>query len=271
MKLNRPKFVNYEPGQFPTTSVFDVVELKYDGWWGQLVIEGDRWKLFSRTGQRKQKGTLSRQYGKSIIHGEYCYGTQWAKNQPQVYNKIAVHHAEIIDGQPMTEVSHHTVRKILGRFLKELEGEEIVNGLFLIDQWPIAEVEDVWAMYPDFEGLVFKNADAPWGAGYGRMKRDASMDYICMGFEKSEAERNKGWGVAAIIGGLYENGELVQKCKMGGMNDADRRDMYLRGARYVGRVFEANGKKVMKSGALRHPNFVRWRNDKPAEECRWPI
>ena len=141
----------------------------------------------------------------------------------------------------------------------------------MVDQLPIEKAPELWKMAKPFEGLVFKNSQALWGSAFGRMKRDAQMDYVCMGFESSDSDRHAGWGVASILGGLHDaDGVLRQACKVSGLTDDQRRAFYDYPTGYVGRVFTAEGKAVTKTGALRHPNFVRWRDDKAPIECRWP-
>ena len=149
--------------------------------------------------------------------------------------------------------------------------ETIQKGLFVVPQWPIQTASKVWEAYPQFEGLVFKDSGGKWGTPYGRMKRSCTMDYICMGFELSDSPRHAGWGVASVLGGLLPVGKVnpVVACHVSGLSDELRREFFNNPHRYMGRVFEAKGKKVTKKGALRHPDFVRWREDKMAGECLW--
>ena len=107
MKLDRPKFHNFEPGEFPPPGgMFDVVELKYDGWWGQLELEGFEWRLYSRTGQLKKHGKLREERRYSVLHGEYIFGTEWATEHPEYYDWLAVHGAEYVDGHLVRAASH---------------------------------------------------------------------------------------------------------------------------------------------------------------------
>lgn len=273
MKLKRPKFKNLEPGEFPETGdEFDVCELKYDGWWGQLLLEGDRWELYSRTGMLKKFGPLKRPVERTLLHGEFIYGTEWAKDNPSMYDKIAVYGAEWLGGRHLRAVPQGEVRRLVTATVDALKGEKIESGLFMAEQWPLERARQMWNYFKSYEGMVFKNSRAPWGAPFGRMKRDVTMEYVCMGFESSDSERHRGWGVASVLGGLFYNGKsiLTQACKVGGLNDAQRADYHRYPDRFIGKVFEASGKKISKRGALRHPNFVRWRLDKQPEECKWP-
>jgi hypothetical protein len=221
----------------------------------------------------KKSGMLKTPIERTLLHGEFIYGTEWSKDNPSMYNKIAIYGAEWIKGHSFHEVPQGDVRDVVSKLIeRQLSGEKIQNGLFMAQQFPMTSARHVWETYGIYEGLVFKDSRAPWGAPFGRMKRDVTMEYVCMGFESSDSERHRGWGVASVLGGLFYNGKtlLTQACKVGGLNDAQRADFHRYPDRFIGKVFEASGKKLSKRGALRHPNFVCWRFDKTPEECKWP-
>lgn len=273
MKLDRPKYKNFKPDKFPTRADgFDVCELKYDGWWGQLVLENRNWTLYSQTGRLLKSGSVQHNYDpRTIIHGEYIVGTEWAKQHPEYYDQFVVFGLEEAPGLENKTLTNHQQRQILHSLLPRLGEETIVSGLFLIPQFRIEDAPTVWDINDEFEGLVFKNSQTPWGAPFGRMKREATMDYVCLGFEQSEADRHKGWGVASVVGGLYFDGMLQRACLTSSLSDAQRSEFYNNPDRYLGQVFEVKGKKITKTGSMRHPDFVRWRPDKQPEECVWSM
>jgi hypothetical protein len=270
MKLDRPKYKNFKPGKFPTRADgFDSCELKYDGWWGQLLLEGHLWELYSRTGRRLEVGGLQRSYTRTLLHGEYIVGTEWAKDHPEYYGLFALFGVEIFDGKkpPYPDCTRRWASHYAAR---EIADENILGGVFAVNPYPIDKAPLLWRLNPEFEGLVFKDSQAPWGAPFGRMKREATMDYVCTGFLEANADRHKGWGVASIVGGLYVDGSLVTDvCATSSLTDTQRADFYSDPGRYIGQVFEVKGKKITKTGSMRHPDFVRWRPDKRPEECVW--
>ena len=277
MILDRPDFEDLAPGKFPVEG-YDTCELKYDGWWGQLLIEGSRWEIYSRTGLLKKSGILNKEYDRTLLHGEYCYGTEWSKDRPKFYDKVAIHTATSIDGVDTSELSLLNCGLEVALFLKKLadNSESIRRGLLRVSQFDSRLAEVLWnrrVLSGDkFEGLVFKNQHDIWGSLIGRMKNATEMDYVCIGFEQSDSDRYEGVGVRSVIGGLYVNGSSTTErvCRVGGLNDAQRIDMYNNPLNFIGRVFKASGKKVSKKGALRHPSFEGWRDDKPVKDCIWP-
>lgn len=267
MKLDRPKYKNFLPGRFPTEADgFDSCELKYDGWWGQLLLEGHLWELYSRTGRKLEEGGLQRSYARTLLHGEYIVGTEWAKDHPEYYGQFALFGVELFLGKkpPYPDCVQRWARCNIAR---EIADENILGGVFAVNPYPIDKAPLLWRLNTEFEGLVFKDSQAPWGAPFGRMKREATMDYVCMGFTQSSADRHAGWGVASIVGGLYVDGTLQEVCSVSTLTDEQRAAFFQQPDLHIGQVFEAKGKKITKTGALRHPDFVRFRQDKLPEEC----
>lgn len=274
MKLDRPPFHSFKPGDFPDPSQFDVIELKYDGWWGQLVIENGVWQIYSRTGMLKKEGAFGdSDLERTVIHSEFLYGTEWAKDRPNLYEKLACHTAVIVNGEDITDWPNRVMREALEGFLTVYEHEPIVQRCFVVDQIPIESGKNLWdfVLEHDYEGLIFKNSEAPWGSDMGRMKRGVTMDYVLMDVTPSTSATYSGWGAKSLQGGLYVDGELVKRCSVPGMNDEQRREFLQNKDKYVGRVFECHGKKISKKGSVRHPEFIRWRDDKDPEDCTWPV
>ena len=66
--------------------------------------------------------------------------------------------------------------------------------------------------------------------------------------------------------GLYKNGELIHYGELSGLKD----EVKWNWKEYVGKVVEVSGMEIFKdTGAIRHPRFVCWRDDKTPEECTW--
>jgi len=270
---DRPPYKNLEPGDIPFDE-YDRVELKYDGWFTELHIEGHQWKLYSRTDRLIEEGELESEYPYTVLYGEYIFGTEWAKDHPELYSKIVVYGGRVAKGMDCSDLPQDEVRELILVVVDELNECEdaICGGLMLVGSYQIEEAPALWAhevLERKFEGLVFKKSNGVWSDGFARMKAEVTMDYVCIGFLESDSDTYAGNGVASVIGGLYVDGDLIKKCKVSGLTDELRREFYANPNKYVGRVFEAKGKKVSKKGALRHPDFIRWRDDKSPVECAW--
>jgi len=260
----KPTFTDLDPRDWKAASRYLWVEPKYDGWFGRLELSGKQWHLYSRTDRLLEHGTLKRSIKPTTLLGEYLFGTQWAKSRPEQYGRIALFGCARLRGKQL-DPHNDATRTILAAWLKQSENETLVERCFLVERFPASQCRRVWQQYvdgQDFEGLVFG------GAHLARMKTEITQDYVCMGFEQSDSDRHGSWGVRSVIAGLYQNKRLVRVCSVGGINDEQRRQFHQQPNQYIGRVFEAAGKRLTKRGALRHPNFLRWRPDKDPNDCR---
>ena len=148
------------------------------------------------------------------------------------------------------------------------------------------------------EGMVFKKADAIYEPGkrptrtYFKMKQHMdSLDLVCIGLEdpirtfhghhyKDYLQDPDTWEPVtkpwfwhwknAMTLGLYKNGELVEVGRVAsGLTDVMREDMALNPDKYLNHVVEVECMSTTKDGALRHPVFVRMRDDKAPEDCKY--
>jgi|WetSurMetagenome_2_1015567.scaffolds.fasta_scaffold13112_6 ATP-dependent DNA ligase len=123
------------------------------------------------------------------------------------------------------------------------------------------------------EGVMFKNLQEPYIQGgrpsnnWLKWKKSASFDCVIIGFTKGAGKYND--CIGAVRFGQYVDGELVDLGQASGMTDAVRTHMSLHQSEYIGRVVTIKGQQRLKSGSLRHPQFVSLRPDKKATECIW--
>lgn len=116
------------------------------------------------------------------------------------------------------------------------------------------------ALRAGYEGWVLKNGH--YDEWY-KVKRVQTVDCVVTGFVDGEGKYLGNTG--AIRASVWRDGELVEIARVSGMSD-DVRDMIDERAD-LGRVVEVAYQELGSRGRLRHPRFVRWRNDKPAKEC----
>lgn len=255
---NRGVYVDLTPGDFSDAAMsrFKTVELKYDGHFSELIGGADGWVLYSRTGKVKKSGTEN--IGNIHLLGEHIFGTEWARSLPAAEYDSMVVFGAIVDGARQdVEVAIAAAGKVRG-VLDWVKTTEVFSVSYAQQLWEDKVQEAGW------EGLVFK------GPGIiGRMKPIRTVDYVCLGIEISDSE-SYGGDAKSVVGGLYKDGTLTPITKVGGLTAEQRKDFAENKDVYVGRVFEASGKVIFTSGALRHPNFVRWRDDKNAIDCVHP-
>jgi ATP-dependent DNA ligase len=116
-----------------------------------------------------------------------------------------------------------------------------------------------------WEGVVCKRWESRYHAGrsgaWVKWKPDKEIEALCTGtYEATPGSKYEGVAVGGITFRVTHEDGRVYDGRAAGMNDALRRELYEHPERYVGRVVELTYKLITRDGALRHPNFRRWRD-----------
>ncbi|MFA6336317.1 MAG: hypothetical protein WCX48_12355 [Bacteroidales bacterium] len=122
---------------------------------------------------------------------------------------------------------------------------------------------DVWLARakPETEGWVLKRYHY---SKWYKLKRIHTMDLVVTGFTVGKGKYKDTLG-AMICSAYDQKNELKEICQCSGMTDEER---FHFSQNDVGRVCEVQFQEVSSLGRLRHPIFVRWRDDeKSPQEC----
>lgn len=150
-----------------------------------------------------------------------------------------------------------------------------------------------------FEGAIVKDAQGRYLSGYRgkhwfKMKAQPTVDVIVLGKGKDGEGRNAGLVGSVLFGhpkssmpekaerkiksGKWKKGtvetvggvEYVSRGQAGGMTDAERRFITDNLDSLLGTVIEVSHMGIYPDGiTMRHPQFVRFRDDKRAEDVEW--
>jgi ATP-dependent DNA ligase len=245
-------------------SPYDIVQPKFDGWWTYTILESGIATVITSGGESRNKIHVSSPDVR--ILGEWIYGTNWAQNS-EYKNKFMIFDILSYEGRDLSSLEYLTRMEWIGRWLHILGKDSIYM------QVPTYSIESYHEMWHDFveiegfEGVVFRNShDLIPVTHAGRRKKIATMNYILFGFKEGTGRLTGTLG--AIEGALIINGKLQRVCTVGGgLSDSLRDEIWYNKEQYIGRVFEARGKILFTSGALRHPAFTKWRDDVKQSEC----
>ncbi len=115
-------------------------------------------------------------------------------------------------------------------------------------------------MADDLEGFVLKEANL---LEWYKLKPVKTIDLIVTGYKPGKFGKYYKQ-VGALLVSTIEGEELA---RVSGMDDETRLEITNNQNAYLGRVVEVRYQYIGDKGRLRHPAFVRWRDDKPASEC----
>lgn len=266
--------------------------------WRQRKYDGWRLTLFSGVDKKGEYAAYSRQitpehdlstkleylpwfqhfcqggwdYG-TILDGELIYPGRNASYIPTALKQQDPYLQYVIFGTPLIGMNDCT-RTPMNKLKETLLMQGLPVGVSFadfdelnpVDWWhrPIqALIDDSLhhARSRGWEGVVVKRE--VWG-GWWKIKLDASDDLIVMGWRRGIGKFFGKMG-ALTLGYLDDTGRLVECATCSGMDDATR-DAF-NPKEDIGRVVEVTHNGVTEHGRLRHPRFIRWRDDKDPSEC----
>jgi bifunctional non-homologous end joining protein LigD len=109
------------------------------------------------------------------------------------------------------------------------------------------------------EGTVLKNVNSPYGVNWVKNKRVADFSVIISGYKDGQGKYLNSLGAVAVS--VYEDGKLREVGFASGMTDAERHDIWTNREAYLGRVVDISAQEVTKDGRMRHPRWLRFRDD----------
>jgi hypothetical protein len=273
MSSLKPIMRDLDPKCPPDLDVYDLVQLKYDGWMTLVVIKDNFATVISSGGAIRHGFPIQSVNIKFLC--EWIHGTAWSqlsmfKDKFIIFDFIQ-RFEDSVENLPYKD-RMTIVRNWLG--FGANQRDVFMSCISL----PSENWEDLWKLRMEctdqqkFEGLVFKRSSDPFSSNMlqARMKRQSSMNYVVMDFKEGNGRLHGSLG--ALVGGLYVNSELMKICTVGGgFDDSLRDEIWNNRSQYIGEVFEAVGKQLFPSGALRHPAFVQFRKDVSKYECTQSI
>ena len=255
---------------------YDIVQMKYDGMWGRLVVAHGQWAIYSRNNKLKKDGVLDDKNIDFELIGEYINN----KNHPIHHNQY-FHAYDILslDGMDLTDDKYSLRYRYINKAIHSLD----YCGSAYLSSGRIRRVrsynreerskigERLWDSYvinEGWEGLVFKDSNATYFEDFAniRIKKECEIEYMCIGFDMADPESKYAGQVGAVRGSLFDKPTDV---KCGGLSEAQRKEYTANPEKYVGQVFTAKGNGWFTSGSIRHPKFSRWREDKTMIECSY--
>ena len=229
---------------------FDICQLKLDGWWCRAIHAHGGVDFRSETDRSFGSAALGGLDGCTLI-GEFMRGTQWSQHVDRK-GRFFVFDVWSVFGEPITTESYVTRYKILRKL-------RLPSTYSLVDTYRIDDQPALWDRYilrEGWEGVVYRRSSSTVDDAVMREKREYSIDGTVVGFEPGMGKYEGSLGAVRVAYG--ENVTSVG----GGWTDAERHAIWANQTAFLGRVCEFTANAIFESGNVRHPRFVRWRDDK---------
>lgn len=123
------------------------------------------------------------------------------------------------------------------------------------------DIEDLMRTHPQWEGLVLKVGNY---FGWYKLKKSHTIDVVITDWKEGK-NRLVGMMGSVEVSVFDSNGISVKCGTVGGFSDEDRARLTAKDVLY--RVIEVEFDEITTHGQLKFARFVRWRDDKPADQC----
>jgi len=267
--VDRPKFkeIRYKEHR-DIPEKYNIVQLKMDGIWGCMKISHGQWGIYSRTGKLKADGVIDNYDIDAVVLGEFMFGSHWGHKMNKnryfyIFDCLRWRGTDVDEYPLLSRIQY--AEEIYHSIYEQIENVRILET-YPVEQWKA--LWDEYILEYGYEGLVFKDATSLYKDknAWARMKAVIEMDYICTGFRPADEGSKYEGMVGSVVGTLIDK-EVHITC--GGITEAQRKVFTKHPDRYIGEVFTAKGNNWYPSGAIRHPMFMGWREDKEPEECSY--
>lgn len=269
----------YEPKRIKDWPV--AVEPKYDGVRALIIKQDDKISIHSRTG-KTLKGlshiidalAFSSVFGDWVFDGEVIH--------PEGFNEIvgAVHRKDEQSSEAIFQMfdclslssfkegkslSRRNERKaVVDSFVEEIGAPFSLTPFYLASSHE--EIEHFYQAIRDKggEGVIVKDQQGIYECkrsyNWLKIKDRQTVDIPIIGFEEGTG-KNKG-----KLGALVCDLQGVEVNVGGGLSDQQREEIWKTRLANLNRLVEVEYHEKTPDGSLRHPRFIRFRDDKPVED-----
>ena len=259
----------YIDGSIADISRHEFFQPKYDGIWSRVVgEETGRVLVFSRTQTLKAELRIEGYPSNSVFLAEYMFGSQWSQH-PDRLGKFYFFDCLVSHGEDYTVRSYQERYREMLRQLKPVGSQD--NRINFVPNFAVQNLQKFWdkiSVDHSFEGVVGRNWKQTYSDPLYRLKIDITDDFVIM--KVNEGQGRLAGTMGSLTIGQFDGDELVEIMTVGGgFSDELRKEIWANRVNMPFQVIEVVGKARFTSGALRHPNFVRFRPDKAAVECKF--
>jgi len=245
---------------------------KCDGIWSVISSDGKKNTILSRNGKEKEYNLPILPKGYTLT-GELGYGSEESKKRLEEIGHEFMDVYDILEynGMSVKHYSDWDRFELLSQVVKKFSKKD-QEYFRLVNCYVTNFVEHY---NKENEGLVLK----PFGKNteyvpgttnveWIKCKHEYDFDMVVMDYEISTAETKVAVPMArCLLVGQYVNNKLKQMTKVGSLPIDLCAEVVADFEKFKNRVITVHGYKRFKSGAVRHPSFKGFRDDKDATDC----
>lgn len=247
--MQRQKYIDIKPEE--GLSHGDMFQIKYDGIWARIEIEHRLASIYSRSEKHKKDFDVEWP-GTAVLIGEFMYGSQRSQ-VPERQGKLFIFDACSINGIDLRNkpyIDRYREASVLVNYLPpRFQIVKCFQAQGLLNAWPLLQERNE-------EGVVVRSSKATYDEPLHRAKFETEKLVYAVDFHAGQGKHSHHLGAISVA--LTPHGTPLMRVG-GGFSDAQRTEIWRNIDYYRGRRLEIVGKGEFESGALRHPNFLRWR------------
>lgn len=241
-----------------------LIQLKYDGIWARVEIENGHYHVYSKTGQLKKAARLPQ--GQLFVHptiliGEFMFGSQWSTH-PDRAGRLYIFDCLVNSGTDISQLPYKDrYRAAVSQVV------QLGQPFNILPCYSISKLGEFWTtLEGKTEGFIIRRWSDLWSDTLFKLKFEVEDDFVIIGFTEGKGKHEGRLGALKVA--QFDGTDLVYVMDVGGgFDDSTRHFFWTHQEELLNRVVLVNGKGRFAEGALRHPSFVRLRDDKTWEQC----
>lgn len=272
-----------------------VMEPKYDGWRCIAIREADHVRIFNRS-QKEYTGKLPELEQElmklpvgTILDGElvcmtvdgdgvmtnefFKIHTAMRSNNTIPAQRVGIQMVafDVIQVGDSREISQQPLN-VRRDWIEAILDVTSINLVALTMQLEATQENHDALVRTGFEGTVIKDPNVAYafgkrGHGWFKIKDVRTIDCVVTDADLDGKGQHEG-KVGRMTVSQYKDGELTVVCTVNCLNDAQRAAITANPEEFIGKVLEVKIYGWDTDGP-RHPTPLRFRDDKPAEDCVW--
>ena len=137
----------------------------------------------------------------------------------------------------------------------------------LVPQWPHDRIQEMFNLIvaAGGEGVIVKDVRMGYGCSWAKMKKSYEISCFISGYKPGNGKYSDSIGAIAVS--IYNDGKPIEIGFASGFSDVVRAEMNKNRDKFLGRIVDVYAQELSAGLRLRHPTFLRFRDDYAQVDC----